>query len=104
MDLSILPYLTGPLGALVVLLVIAIGFYTGKLHSDREFSKLEKENEELRTENDRLREALGTERRTSDELAKAGQVTNKVFEILAGLAMKRDTQATGDITPKELGL
>ena len=46
---SFLPLITGGAGALVVLSLWVYAFFTGKLHSDREFSKLETENDQLRT-------------------------------------------------------
>lgn len=39
MDTSLIPLITGSAGALVVLALVAWAFFTGKLHSDREFSR-----------------------------------------------------------------
>lgn len=90
MDIStLLPWITGPLGALVVLALVALAFYRGRLHSNREFAKLETENASLRTENDRLRESLMTERRAVNETAQAGQVTNRLINAIADLAAER---------------
>ena len=101
MDTSFFPYITGAGGALFVLCVVAWAFYAGKLHSDREFSRLEAENGHLKTENDQLREALRTERRTSDEIASTAQVANKLMSALVTLALERQP---GNLKPEELGL
>lgn len=84
-----LPLITGGGGALVVLALWVYAFYAGKLHSQEEFGKLEKENTGLRAENEGLRIALSTERRTVDEAASTGQVTNQLISALAGLAAGR---------------
>lgn len=39
MDSSLLNLITGTAGALVVLALVAWAFYTGKLHSDKEFQR-----------------------------------------------------------------
>lgn len=105
MDSSLIPFITGGGGALVVLAFIAWAFFAGKLHSDREFSKLEAENEQLELENNRLRETIQTERRTSDELASTAQVTNKLFDTLTQLALeRRQPKHIAGITPEDLGL
>lgn len=103
-DPSVIPLITGGGGALVVLAFIVWAFYTGKLHSEREFAKLEAENDDLKTENDQLREALRTERDSSDEMASAAQVTNKLIAALTTLATERHAARTGDITAEDLGL
>ena len=59
---SVLPDVTGSAGALVVLAIVCYLFYTGKLHSDREFSKLEQEKDEYKS-------ALASERTAVDEQA-----------------------------------
>jgi hypothetical protein len=54
-------------------------FFTGKIHSDSEFAKLERENEELKA-------ALGAERQANNELARAGGVTNQLIGALVDVA------------------
>ena len=83
---SLLPWITGPIGALVVLAIGISLFLTGKIHSDREFSKLEKENELLRQESSQYRFALDTERKTVNEAVSAGQVTNQLISALTAIA------------------
>lgn len=87
-----LPFLTGSGGAIVVLAIGFWLFYTGKLHSESEFSRLLDENDELRTANDKLRYALDTERKTLNETASAGQVTNQLIAALTAVA-------TGKVPP-----
>lgn len=103
-DSSILPYITGGSSALVILCLLAWAFYTGKLHSDREFNKLEAENGELRSENNSLREALRTERRTSDDIADTAKVSNKLMDALVTLALERRAVKSGGIMPEDIGL
>lgn len=104
MDSSILPFITGGSGALVVLAFLAWAFFSGRLHSDREFNKLEAGYSQLKAENDRLQEALQMERRTADEVTQAAQVTNKLIAALTVLATERRALPAGDITAKDLGL
>lgn len=86
---NLLPWITGSGGALVVLALVAWAFYAGRIHADREFSKLETENDQLRAENGQLRAALDTERKTVNETASAGQVTNQLITALAALAAEK---------------
>lgn len=104
MDPSFIPYVTGGGGALVVLAFVAWAFFTGKLHSDREFTKLETENSDLKAENDAIHEALRTERRASDDIADTAKVTNKLIDTLATLALERRVLKPGNVTPEDLGL
>lgn len=101
---SLLPYITGAGGALVVLALWVYAFYTGKLHSDREFQK-------VADENDALKRALETERTANNELARAGGVTNKLIGALVDVATERQgakprsrRRNGGNLTPEELGL
>ncbi len=87
-----IPLITGSSGALVALVVAVWAFATGKVHSDKEFTKLDAENTALRAENDRLREAVATERRTVNETAATGQVANQLITALV-------TVASGKATP-----
>ena len=98
-----LPLITGSAGALVVLALVAWAFYIGKLHSDREFSKLEAENEALRSENGQLRVAVSTERRTVDETASAGTVTNQLISALTAIATGRKDGSQAGLPAGDLG-
>lgn len=100
-----LPLITGGGGALVVLSIVAWAFYIGKLHSDREFSKLETENDQLRSSNEQYRLALEAERRTLNETAQAGAVTNQLIAALTSLATGAKPPAPPPgLTAKDLGL
>ena len=104
---SFLPLITGGGGALVVLALWVYAFYTGKIHSEQEFSRLEEENKELHAENTALRSAISSERKTVDETASAGQVTNQLISALAGLAAGRNPNPPSsplELTPKDVGL
>jgi hypothetical protein len=83
---SFLPLITGGAGALVVLALWVYAFYAGKIHSHAEFSRLEAENDQLRVEGNQYRFALETERKTLNEAASAGQVTNQLITALTTLA------------------
>jgi hypothetical protein len=83
---NLLPLITGGGGALVVLALWVYAFYTGKIHSDRDFSKLETDNADLRGANDKLAEALALERQRSNDATQAGAVTNKLIGALTTLA------------------
>jgi hypothetical protein len=48
--------------------------------------------------NDRLRESLATERQAVNEISRAGQVTSKVLDALAGLAADRSGQRHQGVT------
>ena len=99
---SLLPLITGGGGALIVLTLWVYVFFTGKIHSDQEFSRLEEENKELHAENTGLRSALSSERKTVDETASAGQVTNQLISALAGLAAGRNPMPQPSPPPLEL--
>jgi hypothetical protein len=100
-----LPLITGSAGALVVLALVAWAFYSGKLHSDREFSKLEHENDQLREAYDHLRLAIETERRTVNETASAATVTNQLIGALASIASGRKaTTPPPGLTAEDIGL
>ena len=104
---SLLPYVTGSGGALAVLAIVCYLFYTGRLHSDREFSKLEQEKNEYKS-------ALASERTAVDEQARAGTVTNQLISALATLASERRYteaearpargRAASDLTAEDVGL
>ena len=81
-----LPWITGSGGCLVVLVIAVWALATGKVHSHAEFSKLEAENAALEKENERIREALATERRTVNETAATGQVANQLITALVSVA------------------
>lgn len=100
---SYLPLITGSSGAIVVLAIGLYLFLTGKLHSHSEFQKQEAENDQLRAENVQLRLALDTERRTLNESASAGQVTNQLIAALTAVATGRKPK-TEELTAGDLGL
>jgi hypothetical protein len=83
---QLLPLITGSAGALVVLALWVYAFFSGKVHSDRDYSKLETENADLRAANDKLTEALGLERQRSNDAVQAGAVTNQLIGALTTLA------------------
>lgn len=85
---TLIPLITGGGGALVVLALWVWAFFKGLIHSNSEFSRLEDENRALRAENDGLRSALSAERRTVNETANAGQVTNQLINALTNLASR----------------
>lgn len=81
-----LPYITGSGGALAVLVVVISLILSGVLRPQREVTKLEAENDQLRRANDKLTFALDTERKTLNETAAAGQVTNQLIAALTAVA------------------
>jgi hypothetical protein len=100
-----LPLITGSAGALVVLTLVAWAFYSGRLHSDREFSKLEHENDQLRAAYDQLRLAIETERQTVNEAAVTGAVTNQLISALTSIASgRKQAPATPGLTAEDIGL
>jgi hypothetical protein len=109
---SYLPLITGGTGALVVLALWVYAFYIGKIHSDRDYLKLETDNADLKAANDKLSEALALERQRSSEVAQAGQVTNQLIGALTTLATEHraaeqhEHQAAPplELTVKDLGL
>lgn len=92
---SLLPWITGPIGALAVLVIGISLLLAGKIHPDREFAKLEAENDQLRQENNQLRFALDIERKTLNESASAGQVTNQLITALTTIAAGRKPKTEG---------
>ncbi|HEY6278721.1 MAG TPA: hypothetical protein VIX86_20605 [Streptosporangiaceae bacterium] len=79
---NVLPLITGSSGALVVLAVVAYLFLAGRLHSDAEYRKLVRENDDLKA-------ALADERRAVDEAMRTGTVTNQLITALTQLAENR---------------
>jgi hypothetical protein len=100
---SYLPLITGSSGALVVMAIGLYLFLAGKIHSDREFGKLEAENDQLRAENNQYKFALDTERKTVNEAVSAGQVTNQLITALTTLAGGRSPKSA-ELTAEDLGL
>lgn len=105
---DLLPWITGSAGALVLAVIAVWALATGKVHSDREFSKLEAENAALRAERDQWRTALETERKTVNEQAAAGQVTNQLIGALTAVATGKALPAPParppGLTAEDLGL
>ena len=117
-----LPLISGSGGALVVLSLWVYAFFTGKIHSDRDYTKLERDNADLQSANDKIQEALDLERQRSNDAAAAGAVTNQLIGGLVKLAtehraigqhghqdaaIKADAGAVPsalDLTAKDLGL
>lgn len=83
---SYLPLITGGGGAIVVLCLWVYAFFAGKIHSDAEFTRLEQEADYWKTAYARQAEATQTERRTVNETAQAGQVTNQLITALTSIA------------------
>lgn len=81
-----LPWITGSGGALAVLAIWVSLILSGALRTQREVTKLEEENDQLRRANDKLTYALDTERKTLNETAAAGQVTNQLIAALTSVA------------------
>ena len=98
---------TAPYGLLVAFVAIAVwAFYTGKIHSDSEFQKLEERAEHLE-------QALQAERQRGDAAVQAGSVTNQLIGALKDVAAERRDDAPGldhrapeksGLTAKDLGL
>lgn len=99
-----LPLITGSGGCLVALVIAVWAFATGKIHSDREFQKQADENIALRAENTQLRAALETERKTVNETASAGTVTNRLIEAVVTLASAERKAVPPGLTAKDIGL
>ena len=101
---SFIPLITGSAGALVVLVIWLTIILAGQLHTDREFSKLDNENTNLREENAQLHAALDSERRSASDVARAGTVTNQLIAALTELAAERKQIQPPVISARELGL
>lgn len=102
--LSLLPLITGTGGALVVLSLWVYAFFSGKIHSDREYSKLEAENDQLHAEMGQYRLALDIERRTVNETVQAGTVTNQLITALTTMAAGQRTAQPSGLTAEDIGL
>lgn len=79
MTVSELPFVTGSGGALAVLFIWLLLFLEGKLHTEREYAKLEEENRELREERDQLRQAVDLERKAANDAKDTAQLTNQLL-------------------------
>lgn len=84
-----LPLITGSAGALVVLALWVYGYFVGKIHPDSEFQKLEAERDYWRDAYTSQVQATQTERKTLNETAQAGTVTNQLITALTQLAENR---------------
>jgi len=84
-------------------LIILVLFIAGKIHSDREYGKLEAERDYWREAHEKLAEAVQTERKIVNETAEAGRVNNQLIAALTTLATARKTPGPG-LTPEDLGL
>lgn len=97
MDLTTL--ITSTPSAAVALVMLYL-FFAGKVHSDSEFQRVLKENDDLKS-------ALADERQASNELAMTGGVTNKLIGALVDVATERNQSPVPrghDLTPGDLGL
>ena len=99
---NLLPLITGSSGALIVLAAGIWLFLTGRLHSDPEYRKLVRENEDLKT-------ALTDERRAVDEAVRTGTVTNQLISALTQIAANRQAAPPPpgrhhELTGEDLGL
>ena len=102
---QLLPWITGPAGALVVVALVAWGFYAGKLHSDSEYRKLETERDYWRASSESKDKAIATERKAVNETAEAGTVTNQLLGAVVSMATEgRRTRDRPSLTPEDLGL
>ena len=97
---DLLPWITGGGGAIVVLAIVCYLFFTGKLHSDSEFSKMEQENASLRA-------ALDDERKAVDGTIGTAAVTNQLISALVKVASQKQgdhgRRAAGDLAPEDPG-
>lgn len=84
-----------------MLAIVCYLFFTGQLHSDREFSKLEQENASLKA-------ALQDERKAVDGTVGTAAVTNQLISALVKVATQKqgdhDRRIDGDLTPEDVGL
>lgn len=76
---EILPYVTGSAGALVVLAFVAWGFYTGKLHSDREFGREVKRADTLEQALKEGAQALADATKRADAAVRASELIADAF-------------------------
>lgn len=100
--IALIPLITGSGGAIAVLVLWLAMVITGRLHTEREFSKLNEENVSLREENMQLRAALDAERRSASDVARAGAVTNQLISALTEIAAERKNPAPA--MARELGM
>lgn len=100
---QILPLITGSAGALVVLAFIAWGFWSGTLHSDSEFRKVEQERDYWRAASESKDQAIGLERRAVNEAAEAGTVTNQLISAVVAMATEKSGRRRRQLAAEELG-
>lgn len=77
MDSSVLALVQGGAGALIVLALVAYAFYSGKLHSDREF-----EREAKRA--DTLEAAMAEKDKALQEASARADAAVRASELIAG--------------------
>lgn len=84
-------------GLLVLVVLAAVwAFYTGRVHSDRDYSKLEQENKDLKA-------ALAAERTRADEVTRAGAITNQLISALTQVASDRKQAVRGELAGQDPG-
>lgn len=88
-----LTLLLGSSGCLVLALLVLWAFYTGRLHSDREFSAVVKQRDEYKA-------ALENERKAVDEYARTGSTSNQLIAALTQLAGRQQEPPQGRRGPR----
>lgn len=102
---SYLPLITGGTGALVVLALWVYAFYTGKVHSDQEYRKLEAERDYWRSSSESKDKAITAERRAVNETAEVGAVTNQLISAVVSMATEgRKARDRPGLTAGDVGL
>jgi len=76
---EVLSYLLGGTGCLVLALIVAFMFSTGRWHSDAEFRKAVERG-------DKLEAALDAERKAINEYAQTGNTTNQLLAAITTMA------------------
>lgn len=87
---SLIPYVTGSGGALVVLLYVVYQFQKGNWHSKSEFDAQAKRIEQLEG-------ALSAERQAVNEYARTGSTNNQLIDALIQVSLGR--RPDGGSTP-----
>lgn len=84
-------------GLLILVVLVAVwAFYSGRVHSDRDYSRLEEENKALKS-------ALESERTRADEVTRAGAITNQLINALTQVASDRSQASRGELAGQDPG-
>lgn len=78
---SLLPYITGSVGAVVVLAVVAFLFFADKIHSDPEFKRVVEALGQEREAHARTRQALELASARAEAGMKPAELLAAVFEL-----------------------